>query len=79
MVWSDSVSFPSLVRGRHLDAAQKIQMEELNVPVIDMFEMTYEMAEFHRDNDIMHYNEEMQKYWIDYFIPEDEGKKVNVY
>jgi len=74
----DTVFYVSLVRGRHLDTAQKELMRELNVPVIDMFEMTYEMAELHFTDDTLHYNNEMIKYLLDYFIPENEGEKTKL-
>jgi len=67
-----SILYASLVRGRHLDVAQKKLMEELNVPVIDMFDMTYEMAELHKPNDVMHYIPEAQNYLVDYFFPVDK-------
>jgi len=66
----ESVWYTSLIRGRHLDAAQKELLEELNVPVIDMFEITYEMPELHRDGDTKHYNAEMAILWADYFLPQ---------
>jgi len=74
----DTMFYVSLVRGRHLDTAQKELMGELNVPVIDMFEMTYEMAELHFTDDTLHYNNEMIKYLLDYFIPENEGEKTKL-
>ena len=68
----DAVRYASLIRGRHLDAAQKELLGDLDIPVIDMFEMTYEMPELHRPEDSMHYNAEMAIYWADYFLPEGD-------
>jgi len=68
-----SLMYTSLIRGRHLDAAQKEILGELNVTVIDMFDMTYEMPELHRSRDTKHYNPEMALYWADYFLPKGDG------
>ena len=65
----ESVFYTSTIRSRHLDAAQKQLMAELQIPVIDMFEISYEMAELHQPGDVMHYNVDMAQYWIDYFVP----------
>ena len=63
-----------------MDAAQKELLGDLDVPVIDMFEMTYEMPELHRPEDSMHYNAEMAIYWADYFLPEgDETASASSY
>jgi len=68
-----SLMYTSLIRGRHLDTAQKELLVELNVTVIDMFDMTYEMPELHRVRDTKHYNPEMAFYWADYFLPEGDS------
>jgi len=44
-------------------------MQRLNVLVIDMFNMTYNAAEWHSENDDIHFNEASNDYLMDYVYP----------
>jgi len=49
--------------------AQVELMKRLNVPVIDMFNMTFDAAEFHVKNDAVHFVPKLDDYLMDYFYP----------
>jgi len=54
-------------RTKKLDVAQKAIMKELNIPVLDMFDMSFEMTEFVIDG--RHFTKTWSQYVLDYFFP----------
>lgn len=64
---SGHTMYVSSRRAKKLDKAQKEIANEFNISVLDMFDMSFEMAELNKDS--RHFKETWNKYVIDYFYP----------
>jgi len=69
----ESLRYVSRSRAQDFHEAQVKLMQRLNVPVIDMFNMTFDAAEWHSLNDALHFNPEFNDYLMDYFYPRDDA------
>jgi len=63
--WTESVYYVSSGRSRNLDWQQKKLLLQLDVPVLDMWSMSFEMAEFLKN--FRHYSRDFNQYAVDYF------------
>jgi len=50
-----SVFYTSYIRSQQLDKLQKELLQKMEVPVMDLWDLSFDMAEFHRKGDTRHY------------------------
>mmetsp|Transcript_15167 Transcript_15167/g.21142 ORF Transcript_15167/g.21142 Transcript_15167/m.21142 type:complete len:504 (-) Transcript_15167:192-1703(-) len=59
----------SYSRAFKLDRMQKMILERLQVPIFDLFDLSYEMAEFHEDGDAIHFDDEWSTNVVKLLVP----------
>jgi len=52
-----SVFYTSYIRSQQLDKLQKELLQKMEVPVMDLWDLSFDMAEFHRKGDTRHYED----------------------
>lgn len=63
-----TMKYQSHTRTYLLDKMQKRLMHKLNVPILDVFELSYEMSEFRKNpTDARHYNQDFHRIVGKYF------------
>ena len=68
----DRVRYMSSTRAKSIYDKQVELMRELNIPVLDMYDMTYEAQEHTRPGDGRHYSVFFNDLLMDYFYPTNE-------
>jgi len=66
-----TLRYNSRNRAQAFYEAQAKLMQRLDVPLIDMFNMTFDAGEWHVLNDAAHFKSEFNDYLMDYFYPID--------
>ncbi len=66
----DRVRYASLSSMEYLYWEQKRIMKELDVPFLDLWEVSYVSESWHKEGDAAHYKPDFNKYLLDFFYPE---------
>ncbi|GFH61791.1 hypothetical protein CTEN210_18267 [Chaetoceros tenuissimus] len=69
----ERVKYCSTSRAKMLHDGQMELMKELDIPVLDMYDITYEAADHTQNGDARHYDGIFNEYMIDYFYPVEKG------
>jgi len=67
---ADSVWYTSWIRSQKLDLLQKKLMEKLDVPVFDLWSLSFDMAELLKPGDTRHYQDIFYDFTLDYILNE---------
>ena len=69
------VKYLSNSRAKMLHDGQMSSMKELGIPVLDMFDLSYDHADMLQTGDGRHYLNEFNDYLMDYFYPVESGER----
>jgi len=67
----DRLKYCSRSRAKELYEAQAEVMQKMEIPVLDMFNLTFEAEEWHVGNDALHYQPKFNDFLMNYFYSPD--------
>jgi len=71
------LKYCSRSRAKALYEAQSELLQRMKIPVLDMYNMTFEAEEWHDRVDAMHYEDKFNEFLMDYFYSPDSAVKKN--
>jgi len=73
------LKYCSRSRAKALYEAQSELLQRMKIPVLDMYNMTFEAEEWHNQDDALHYDRKINDFFMDYFYsPDSSVKKISL-